>query len=197
MIYLSIFLFLMLYGRGLAQDQTYVISAPKFIRVGASEQVVIQAYGYTQEFQVTISIKSYPDKTITYAFGTIPMTPANRFQGSVTLTVQPKDLRTDDPQKRVESVYLEATSPHFTRQKKMLLMYDNGFLFVQTDKPVYTPDQSVKVRVYSLNEELRPARRAAVLTFVDPDGVEVDIIRQEDATGIVSFPEFKIPPYPK
>ncbi|XP_070812032.1 complement C5 [Pituophis catenifer annectens] len=197
MIYLGIFLFLMLYGTGLAQDQTYVISAPKFIRVGASEQVVIQAYGYTQEFSTTISIKSYPDKTITYAFGTIQLTPANLFQGSVILTVQPKDLRTNDPQTRVESVYLEATSPHFTRQKKMPLTYDNGFLFIQTDKPIYTPDQSVKVRVYSLNEELRPARRAAVLTFVDPDKVEVDIIREEDATGIVSFPDFKIPPYPK
>ncbi|XP_026568244.1 complement C5 [Pseudonaja textilis] len=197
MIYPGILLFVMLYGRGLAQDQTYVISAPKFIRVGASEQVVIQAYGYTQEFSVTISLKSYPDKITTYAFGTIQLTPDNRFQGSVALTVQPKDLRTDDPQQRVESIYLEATSPHFTRQKKMLLTYDNGFLFIQTDKPIYTPDQSVKVRVYSLNEELRPARRAAVLTFVDPGGVEVDIIHEEDATGIVSFPEFKIPPYPK
>ncbi|KAK9392405.1 complement C5 [Crotalus adamanteus] len=187
----------MLYGSGLAQDQTYVISAPKFIRAGASEQVVIQAYGYTQEFSVTISMKSYPDKKMTYAFGTVQLTPANHFQGSVTLTVQPKDLRTDDPQKRVESIYLEAASPHFTRQKKMLLTYDNGFLFIQTDKPIYTPDQSVKVRVYSLNEELRPARRAAVLTFVDPGGAEVDIIREDDATGIISFPEFKIPPYPK
>ncbi|KAG8141757.1 hypothetical protein E2320_006443 [Naja naja] len=165
--------------------------------VKTSEQVVIQAYGYTQEFLVTISIKSYPDKITTYAFGTIQLTAANHFQGSVALTVQPKDLRTNDPQKRVESIYLEAMSPHFTRQKKMLLTYDNGFLFIQTDKPIYTPDQSVKVRAYSLNEELRPARRAAVLTFVDPDEVEVDIIHEEDATGIVSFPEFKIPPYPK
>ncbi|XP_070614673.1 complement C5 [Erythrolamprus reginae] len=197
MIYLGIFLILMLYGRGLAQDQTYVISAPKFFRVGASEQVVIQAYGYTQEFSATISIKSYPDKTITYAFGTTQLTPNNHFQGSVILTVHPKDLKANDPQTRVESVYLEATSAHFTRQKKMLLTYDNGFLFIQTDKPIYTPDQPVKVRVYSLNEELRPARRAAVLTFVDPGGIEVDIIHEEDATGIVSFPEFRIPPYPK
>ncbi|XP_025028061.1 complement C5 [Python bivittatus] len=197
MLRLGIFLFLALYGRVLAQDQTYIISAPKFIRAGASEQVVIQAYGYTEEFSVTISIKSYPDKKITYAFGTTQLTPANKFQGSVTLTVQPKDLRTEDPQKPVESVYLEGSSAHFTRQKKMLLTYDNGFLFIQTDKPIYTPDQSVKVRVYSLNEELRPARRSIVLTFVDPDGVEVDIIREDDATGIVSFPEFKIPPYPK
>ncbi|KAM9595851.1 complement C5 isoform 1-T1 [Morphnus guianensis] len=56
---------------------------------------------------------------------------------------------------------------------------------------------TVKVRVYSLNEELQPARRETVLTFVDPEGVKVDIIEEEDFTGIVSFPDFKIPPNPK
>lgn len=31
----------------------------------------------------------------------------------------------------------------------------------------------------------------------DPEGVKVDIIEEEDFTGIVSFPDFKIPPNPK
>uniref|UniRef100_A0A8C3CRL2 Complement C5 n=1 Tax=Cairina moschata TaxID=8855 RepID=A0A8C3CRL2_CAIMO len=97
----------------------------------------------------------------------------------------------------VKYVYLEAVSPHFTRLKKIPVSYENGFLFIHTDKPVYTPDQSVKVRVYSLNEDLQPARRETVLTFVDPDGVKVDIIEEKDFTGIVSFPDFKIPPNPK
>ncbi|KAJ7406000.1 hypothetical protein WISP_136761 [Willisornis vidua] len=82
-------------------------------------------------------------------------------------------------------------------EKKIPVSYENGFLFIHTDKPIYTPDQSVKIRVYSLNEELQPARRDTVLTFVDPGGVEVDILEEKDFTGIVSFPDFKIPPNPK
>ncbi|XP_034969300.2 complement C5 isoform X1 [Zootoca vivipara] len=194
---LGIFLFLAFCGRGLTQEQTYVVSSPKMFRVGASEMVVIQAFGYEQEFPVTISVKSFPDKQTTFASGRVQLTPANKFQGAVTLTIQPKDLSSRDPKNSVGHVYLEAISPHFTREKKMPITYENGFLFIQTDKPVYTPDQSVKVRVYSLNEELKPARRSATLTFVDPDGVEVDIIEEEDITGILSFPDFKIPPYPK
>lgn len=31
----------------------------------------------------------------------------------------------------------------------------------------------------------------------DPEGVKVDIVEEEDFTGIVSFPDFKIPPNPK
>ncbi|KAL8174805.1 UNVERIFIED_CONTAM: hypothetical protein K2H54_054091, partial [Gekko kuhli] len=175
----------------------YVITAPKVIRAGASEKTVVQAFGYKQEFSVTVAIKSFPDKRTTYASGHIRLTPTNKFQGSVSLTIQPKDLGNTDPNNLVTSVYLEAVSPHFTKEKKMQVTYENGFLFIQTDKPVYTPDQSVKVRLYSLNEELRPARRSAMLTFVDPEEVEVDIIKEDDFTGVISFPDFKIPPYPK
>ncbi|XP_063000913.1 complement C5 [Elgaria multicarinata webbii] len=194
---LGVFLFLTFCGRGLTQEQTYVISAPKLLRVASSEKVVIQAFGYEQEFPVTISVKSFPDKQIIYAQGLTQLTPANQFQGSVTVTIQPKDLSSRDPKNPVQYVYLEATCPHFTKEKKMPITYENGFLFIQTDKPIYTPDQSVKIRVYSLNEELRPARRSVTLTIVDPDEVEVDIINEDDVTGIVSFPDFKIPPHPK
>uniref|UniRef100_A0A8C3CRV7 Complement C5 n=1 Tax=Cairina moschata TaxID=8855 RepID=A0A8C3CRV7_CAIMO len=173
----------------------YVLTASKVFRVGTSEKVVVQAFGYEKEFAVNVALRSFPDKLVSYSSGRISLTPDNKFQDAVTLTLQPADLaRTEDS---VKYVYLEAVSPHFTRLKKIPVSYENGFLFIHTDKPVYTPDQSVKVRVYSLNEDLQPARRETVLTFVDPDGVKVDIIEEKDFTGIVSFPDFKIPPNPK
>lgn len=65
----------------------YVISAPKVFRVGASENIVIQVYGYTEAFDATISIKSYPDKKISYASGYISLSTENKFQNSAILTV--------------------------------------------------------------------------------------------------------------
>uniref|UniRef100_A0A8B9PEZ1 Complement C5 n=1 Tax=Apteryx owenii TaxID=8824 RepID=A0A8B9PEZ1_APTOW len=191
-----IFLFVLLFsGTSFSQEKTYVLTAPKVFRIGASEKVVVQAFGYEKEFPVIIAIRSFPDKLVDYSSGHVSLTPAKKFQDAVTLTLQPADLpRTANS---VQYVYLEAVSPHFTRLKKIPVSYENGFLFIQTDKPIYTPNQSVKVRVYSLNEELQPARRETVLTFVDPDGVKVDITEEDDFTGIVSFPDFKIPSNPK
>ncbi|KAH0517074.1 Complement C5, partial [Microtus ochrogaster] len=173
----------------------YVISAPKVFQVGASENVVIQAHGYTEAFDATISIRSYPDKKVTYSSGYVNLSPENKFQNSAMLTIQPSQLPGE--QSPVSHVYLEVVSKHFSKSKKMPLTYDNGFLFIHTDKPVYTPDQSVKVRVYSLNDDLKPAKRETVLTFIDPEGSEVDIVEENDYTGIISFPDFKIPPNPK
>ncbi|NXW58611.1 CO5 protein, partial [Eurystomus gularis] len=182
-------------GTTFSQEKTYVLTAPKIFRVGASETVVVQAFGYENEFPVNIAIRSFPDKLTIYSSGHMSLTSANKFQDAVSLRIQPTDLpRTDNS---IKYVYLEAVSPHFTRLKKIPVSHENGFLFIQTDKPVYTPDQSVKVRVYSLNEELQPARRETVLTFVDPEEVKVDTMEEEDFTGIVSFPDFKIPPNPK
>ncbi|KAM6316161.1 complement C5 [Podargus strigoides] len=195
MIILIYFFVLLFSGTTFSQEKTYVLTAPKILRVGASEKVVVQVFGYEEEFPVTITIRSFPDKLAVYSSGRISLSPANKFQDAVTLTLQPTDLpRTENS---VKYVYLEAVSPHFTRLKKIPVSYENGFLFIHTDKPIYTPDQSVKIRVYSLNEELQPARRETVLTFVDPEGVKVDIVEEEDFTGIVSFPDFKIPSNPK
>ncbi|CAO2597775.1 Complement C5 [Lemmus lemmus] len=54
--------------------------------------------------------------------------------------IQPSQLPGE--QSPVSHVYLEVVSKHFSKLKKMPLTYDNGFLFIHTDKPVYTPDQS-------------------------------------------------------
>ncbi|CAI9171433.1 unnamed protein product [Rangifer tarandus platyrhynchus] len=191
----GILCFLIFLGKTWGQDQTYVISAPKIFRVGASENVVIQVYGYTEEFDATISIKSFPDKKVTYSSGHVTLSTENKFQNSATLTIPPKQL--SERQSLVSHVYLEVISKHFSKAKKIPITYNNGFLFIHTDKPVYTPHQSVKVRVYSLNDDLKPARRETVLTFIDPEESEVYMVEENDYTGIISFPDFKIPSNPK
>ncbi|XP_054440439.1 complement C5 isoform X2 [Pteronotus mesoamericanus] len=191
----GILCFLIFLGKSWGQEQTYVISAPKLLRVGASENIVIQVYGYTEAFDAIISIKSYPGKEFSYDSKSVTLSTENKFQNSATLTIQPKQLL--GRQNPVSHVYLDIVSKHFSKSKKVPITKDNGYLFIQTDKPIYTSEQSVKVRVFSLNDDLKPAKREILLTFIDPDGSGVDIMEENDYTGIISFPDFKIPSSPK
>uniref|UniRef100_A0A3Q2GYZ5 Complement C5 n=1 Tax=Equus caballus TaxID=9796 RepID=A0A3Q2GYZ5_HORSE len=178
-------------GRSWGQKQTYIVSASQVVYVGAPENVIIQAQGYTESFAATIAIKSYPDKNFTYSFGQVNLSPENKFQSSANLTIQPKDL--SGGQNAVSHVYLEVVSAHFSKAAKIPLCYDNGFLFIQTGKSVYNSDQSVKVRIYSLDEDLKPSQREVTLTFIDPEGSEVAVVGKKNYTGVISFPDFKIP----
>ncbi|XP_035302988.1 complement C5-like isoform X2 [Cricetulus griseus] len=187
--------FLILLDNTWGQEQSYVISAPKVFQVGTSKKVVIQAHGYPEAFDVTISIRSYPDKNTTYSSGYVNLSPENKFQNSTMLTVQAKQL--SEGQSSFSYVYLEVMSKHFSKSEKMPVIHDNGSLFIHTDKPVYTPQEPVKVGVYSLDDDLEPVTRGTVLTFIDPEGSEVDTIQGNNHTAIVSFPDFKIPSNPK
>ncbi|XP_041530897.1 complement C5-like [Microtus oregoni] len=187
--------FLIFLGKTWGQEQTFVISAPKVFHVRASENVVIQAHGYTEAFDVTISIRSYPDRKVTYSSGCVNLSPENKFQNSTLLTIQDKQL--SQGQSSFSYVYLEVVSKHFSKSEKRPILYDNGSLFVHTDKPVYTPQQHVKVGVLSLGDALEPVTRETVLTFIDPEGSEVDKVQGNNLTGAVSFPDFQIPSNPK
>lgn len=188
-------LFLIFLEPSWGQEQTYIISTPIVFRVGAPENVTVQAYGYTEAFDTTISVKSYPDKNVNYSSGTVELSPENKFQNSAILTIQAQEL--SEGQNWFSNVYLEVVSKHFSKLEIMPIVYDNSSLFVHTDKPVYTPEQPVKVAVYSVDDDLEPVTRATVLTFIDPEGSEVGIIEGSNGTGIASFPDFEIPSNPK
>ncbi|XP_067263766.1 complement C5 [Chanodichthys erythropterus] len=171
-------------------EKVYLITAPKTLRLDASENVVVQLFGYDQETTVNLQLKNtlapgYKE----YASQSLKLNAANNYQASATLRIMPIDFPKED-----KYVYLQAISSAFTAYKKIPVSTVNGFLFIQTDKPLYTPEQEVQVRVYSLNEELRKSRRTVTLTFVDPNGIKVEIIDMEDINGAKPLlPPFKIP----
>uniref|UniRef100_A0A8C1CS67 Complement component 5 n=2 Tax=Cyprinus carpio TaxID=7962 RepID=A0A8C1CS67_CYPCA len=172
------------------QESVYLITAPKLLRLDASEKVVVQLFGYDKEMTVDLHLKntlapSYKQ----YASQSLKLNAANNYQASATLRIMATDFPKED-----NYVYLQAVSSAFTAHEKIPVTTVNGFLFIQTDKPLYTPEQEVQVRVYSLNEELRKSRRTVTLTFVDPTGIKVEMIDMTDINGAKPLlPPFKIP----
>uniref|UniRef100_A0A4W5LEG8 Complement C5 n=1 Tax=Hucho hucho TaxID=62062 RepID=A0A4W5LEG8_9TELE len=178
-----------------AQEKTYLITAPKLLRLDASEKVVIQLFGYTQEANVHVYLKSSMDAAhIKYADQFVTLNTQNGFQEAVTLRIFPSTFLKD-----ATHAYLEVIVPEqFAQHVKIPVSRKNGFLFIQTDKRIYTPEQSVKVRAFSLNEDLQPALRPVTLTFRDPELQKVEIVDMTDVNGIPSMQNpFKIPLKPK
>ncbi|XP_052411898.1 complement C5 isoform X2 [Carassius gibelio] len=172
------------------QESVYLITAPKLLRLDALENVVVQLFRYDQEITVHLYLKStlapvYKE----YASQSLKLNAVNNYQASATLRIMPRDFPKED-----KFVYLQAISSAFSAHEKIPVTTVNGFLFIETDKPLYTPEQEVQVRVYSLNEELRKSKRTVTLTFVDPNGIKVEMIDMADIIGAKPLlPSFKIP----
>ncbi|XP_051962068.1 complement C5-like isoform X2 [Xyrauchen texanus] len=173
-----------------AQQRLYLITAPKLLRLDASEKVVVQLFGYDQETKVDLYLKrTLAIKDKVYAFQSLKLNALNDYQDAATLRIMSRDFPKED-----KSVYLEAISNGFKKHIIIPVTTVNGFLFIQTDKHIYTPEQEVKVRVYSLNEELKKSNRSVIVTFIDPNGIKVEMIDLTDIYGAKPLlPPFKIP----
>ncbi|KAF1388978.1 hypothetical protein PFLUV_G00068530 [Perca fluviatilis] len=178
-----------------ADFRSYLITAPLSLRLDAVETVLLQLFGFETDETVYVFLKtSMAPNHVVLAKEVVTMNSVNNYQAAVEVQLHPDKL-----DKKASHVILHVQSTVINQHVSVPISRTNGFLFIQTDKPLYTPHQSVKVRAFSLNQELRPANRSVFLTFKDPDQVTVDIVEMFDVNnGIPSMQNpFKIPIKPK
>ncbi|XP_070689559.1 complement C5 [Pempheris klunzingeri] len=177
------------------ESRSYLITAPLSLRLDAVETVLLQLFGFNQEVIVHVFLKtSMAPSHVILAQDVVTLNTANHHQGAAKVRLLPGQV-----DKSVSHVILHIQSTEINQHLSVPVSRTNGFLFIQTDKPLYTPYQSVKVRAFSLNQELRPANRSVFLTFKDPDQMTVDTVEMIDVNnGIPSMQNpFKIPIKPK
>ncbi|XP_075323118.1 complement C5 [Odontesthes bonariensis] len=178
-----------------AESKAYLVAAPVSLRLDAEETVFVQLFGYTVEARVSVFLKTSmaPGHTV-LGRAVVMLNNENNHQAIAKVRLYPNSLEKD-----VKEVILHVVSDEINHHIAVPVDRANGFLFIQTDKPLYTPHQKVKVRAFSMNHELAPAKRNVFLTFKDPDQATVDIQEMTDAdNGIPSMQNpFKIPIKPK
>jgi CD109 antigen len=64
-------------------------------------------------------------------------------------------------------------------------------LFIQTDKPIYKPGQTIFMRVLTLNSELKPASEMVTVEILDAKGIK--IFRSEAVTDEYGMAELELP----
>ncbi|NXE96212.1 A2MG protein, partial [Menura novaehollandiae] len=65
------------------------------------------------------------------------------------------------------TVTVKGATLHFTSRNLVVVQNSESLVFVQTDKPIYKPGQTVLFRIVSLNEEFRPMNEM-VSMILDP-----------------------------
>lgn len=179
---------LILAASACASAKRFSIMAPNVFHLGVDVQVSVSVFDANQPVTVKIYLQDYPQrqKTFSQVQGLVEQG-RNTF---LSVKVNPEDLP-DPSSVDKQFVYLIAKSDdghfRFHKEAKILLSYKSGMVFIQTDKPVYTPKQSVKIRVFPLEFDMKPSRRKINLIVLNPQGVRVQQWKGLDtSTGIIS-----------
>ncbi|CAO2640989.1 Complement C3 [Lemmus lemmus] len=181
----QLLLLLLLAGSPLALGgPMYSIITPNVLRLESEETIVLEAHEAHNDVPVTVSVHDFPKKQVLTSEKTV-LTGATRHLSTVTIKIPAsKEFQTNKGQKYVTVV---ASFGPTVVEKVVLVSFQSGYLFIQTDKTIYTPGSTVLYRIFTVDNMLLPVARTVVITIETPDGVPVkrDTLSSQNQYGIL------------
>uniref|UniRef100_A0A8C5HMJ9 Complement C3-like n=1 Tax=Gouania willdenowi TaxID=441366 RepID=A0A8C5HMJ9_GOUWI len=154
-----------------------IMSAPNLLRVGTPENIFVECQGCSGgDISVTISIWNHPTGTIELKSTSVLLNSNNDYQAFGQITLPPNSFNPDPKVKQY--VYLRAQFDDRLLQKVVLVTFQSGYIFIQTDKPLYTPDSTGGSDRYCYHSYQR---------LKTPDGIVLPQGTKDLRSGIHSF----------
>ncbi|KAL7852217.1 hypothetical protein SRHO_G00180020 [Serrasalmus rhombeus] len=155
-------------------DPLYILSAPQIMKVGIEEQVLVEVQDCKapNPLNVNIIVVNFPSQDTVLYSSTVTLKPEEQFQALVGINIPFNAILFDTDPKSKQYVYLKATfdGPH-SMEKIVMLSFQPGYIFIQTDKTIYTPDSTVKYRVFPLGTDAKPLSLPLIVEIVTPEGI--------------------------
>ncbi|KAM4584752.1 complement C3-like [Odontesthes bonariensis] len=159
-----------------------VMSAPSLLRVGSNENIFVEIQDCQRQdsFDVQIYVKNHPTKNTVLSSTTVTLSKAGNYQGLGRLKLSAANLNNDPKVKQY--VTLQAQFPGRLLEKVVLVSFQLGYIFIQTDKTIYTPNSEVRYRVFALRPNMEPVESAnvpetessVVIEIMTPGGIVVE-----------------------
>ncbi|XP_062296918.1 complement C3-like [Scomber scombrus] len=155
-----------------------VMSAPNLLRVGTAENIFVECQDCSEgDIHVKIRVMNHPTKITKLADQTVLLNKENNFQNFGKITIPVGDFSKDPKVKQY--VNLQAHFPGQVLEKVVLVSFQSGYIFIQTDKTLYTPDSTVRYRIFGLTPGMEPVETdeatqtdaSISIEFVTPEGI--------------------------
>ncbi|XP_028449056.1 complement C3 [Perca flavescens] len=169
-----------------------VMSAPNLLRVGTAENVFVECQDCTGEnIPVEINVINHPYKNTKLTSTSVNLTSARNFQELGQITIPAESFSKDPTIKQY--VYLQAQFPDRLLEKVVLVSFQSGYIFIQTDKTLYTPNSRVHFRMFAVTPRMESVERdaetqtdASIAMEVTPEGITLPLDPVSLKSGIHS-----------
>uniref|UniRef100_A0A8B9PC88 Complement C4 gamma chain n=1 Tax=Apteryx owenii TaxID=8824 RepID=A0A8B9PC88_APTOW len=160
------------------QAPSFLITAPNVVHLGTHETVTVQVHGAESPVQVTAYFKDEIKNELLSERIIFNLNQENNYQEIKKIMVNPGTVHKDMSKKRkLPYVLLVTESRELFKETaqniRILLSSKKGYLFIQTDKPIYTPNSKVKYRIFILDNVMRPTNDPIEIAVLNSKGIMV------------------------
>ncbi|TKS68660.1 Complement C3 [Collichthys lucidus] len=161
----------------------FTLLAPDLLRAGSQENIYLQADGVSNPVTVSISIQDFT-KTTTLLQDSVTLNLDNGFHALKTIQLPLDNLNRDE--KKHNYVYLKVNFQDIHSEERILMVsFHSGYIFIQTDKPIYNPGDTVRFRAYVSSPSFKAFDSPITIDIQNPDGVVVNnIYRTRAVDGV-------------
>ncbi|XP_021561126.1 complement C3 [Neomonachus schauinslandi] len=167
-------------------EPLFSMITPNILRLGNEETVVLEAHDLNQNVEVMVTVHDFPAKKQVLSNEKTDLTSANDYMSTVTIRIPTdKELISERGNRFVT---IQADFGATVVEKVVLISPQSGYLFIQTDKTIYTPGSTVLYRIFTLDHSLLPVGRSVIVVIQTPDGVPIkqDSLSSQNQVGILS-----------
>uniref|UniRef100_A0A8C5LL32 Complement C3 n=1 Tax=Jaculus jaculus TaxID=51337 RepID=A0A8C5LL32_JACJA len=171
-------------GLGWGLPSRYSIITPNILRLENEETIVLEAHEAQGDIPVTVTVHDFPAKKQVLSSEKTVLMGAMGHLGNVTIKIPAgKEFK---PNKK-QFVMVQANFGATVVEKAVLISLQSGYLFIQTDKTIYTPGSTVLYRIFTVDHQLLPVGRTVIITIETPDGIPIkrDTLSSHNQYGIL------------
>uniref|UniRef100_A0A8C2XLN8 Complement component c3b, tandem duplicate 2 n=1 Tax=Cyclopterus lumpus TaxID=8103 RepID=A0A8C2XLN8_CYCLU len=164
----------------------FTLLAPDLLRTDSQENIYLQADSVSSPFTVSISIVDFKSSQTLLFRDSVRLSPENGFHA--LKAIQLPSHRLNREEKRNKFVYLKVDFGGFHSEERVLMVsFHSGYIFIQTDKPIYNPGDIVRFRVFASSLSFKAFESSVTIDIKNTDDVVVkQISRIRPADGVFS-----------
>uniref|UniRef100_A0A3Q1ASV7 Complement component c3b, tandem duplicate 2 n=2 Tax=Amphiprion ocellaris TaxID=80972 RepID=A0A3Q1ASV7_AMPOC len=161
----------------------FTLLASDLLRTDSQENIYLQADGLSKPVTVSVSIWDI-SRTALLLLESVTLNLENNFQALKTIQLSSDNLNRDE--KNNKFVYLKVNFDSFHSEERVLMVsFHSGYLFIQTDKPIYNHGDTVRFRAFVSSPSFKAFDSSITIDIQNPDGVVVKhISRTKTPDGV-------------
>ncbi|KAK1802347.1 hypothetical protein P4O66_022017 [Electrophorus voltai] len=146
--------------------------APALLRVGSKENIVLEAFGVSATVPVSLSVYNYPAKSYQLWQGNVALSSDNNYIAVQSLEISSSLLHLEEKKTEIVQVIAQFGTLHRAEQT-IKVSFLSGYIFIQTDKPIYNPGDTVRYRAFVSTPAFQAFNGTITVEIQNPDEITV------------------------